>query len=104
MGAISEAIAKEARSRGVEITTGAEVIAVRVKGGRVSGVALKDGTEIEAGGGAGAANPKPLLLKKLRPRRPPSAFPPPVQRRPRAPGSLRIDAALPQLPAFSCPP
>jgi len=29
MGAISEAIAKEARTRGVEITTGAEVISVR---------------------------------------------------------------------------
>ncbi len=47
MGAISEAMAKEARARGVEISIGAEVIAVRVKGGRVSGVALRDGTEIE---------------------------------------------------------
>src|SRR5207245_4750762 len=67
MGAISEAIAKEARSRGVEITTGAEVIAVRVKGGRVSGVALKDGTEIEAGAVAGAGEPKLLYLKVFGP-------------------------------------
>src|SRR5438552_12812116 len=49
MGAVSEAIAKEARARGVEITTGAEVLAVRVKGGRVCSVVRKDGPEIEAG-------------------------------------------------------
>jgi phytoene dehydrogenase-like protein len=37
MGAISQAMEKEARARGVEITTGAEVAAVRVKAGRAQG-------------------------------------------------------------------
>jgi phytoene dehydrogenase-like protein len=104
MGAVSEAIAAEARSRGVEITTGAEVIAVRVKGGRVSGVALKDGTEIEASAVAGAVNPKLLYLKMLEPGVLDSEFRSRIERWRCASGSFRMNVALAELPDFACAP
>ncbi|TMG88532.1 MAG: NAD(P)/FAD-dependent oxidoreductase [Betaproteobacteria bacterium] len=104
MGAISEAMAKEARERGVEITTGAEVIAVRVKGGRVSGVALRDGTEIEAGAVAGAVNPKLLYLRMLEPGALDADFRSRIERWKCASGSFRMNVALAELPDFACAP
>jgi phytoene dehydrogenase-like protein len=104
MGAISEAVAKEARARGVEITTGADVIAVRVKGDRVSGVALRDGTEIEAGAVAGAINPKLLYLKLLEPGALDAEFRSRIERWRCASGSFRMNVALSELPDFKCAP
>ena len=104
MGAVSEAIAAEARARGVEISTGAEVIAVRVKGGRVSGVALKDGTEIEAGAVAGAVNPKLLYLRMLEPGALDADFRSRIERWKCASGSFRMNVALAELPDFACAP
>jgi len=104
MGAVSDAIAAEARARGVEISTGAEVIAVRVKGGRVSGVALRDGTEIEAGAVAGAVNPKLLYLKMLEPGALDADFRSRIERWHCASGSFRMNVALSELPDFACAP
>jgi phytoene dehydrogenase-like protein len=104
MGAVSEAIAAEARARGVEISTGADVIAVRVKGGRVSGVALRDGTEIEAGAVAGAVNPKLLYLRMLEPGALDADFRSRIERWKCASGSFRMNVALAELPDFTCAP
>ncbi len=104
MGAVSEAIAKEARSRGVEITTGAEVVAVRVKGGRAAGVALADGTELEARAVAGAVNPKLLYLKMLEPGALDAEFRSRIERWRCASGSFRMNVALSELPDFTCAP
>ena len=49
MGAVSEAIAASARSRGAEIRTNAPVDRVLVRGGRAYGVVLESGDEIHAG-------------------------------------------------------
>src|SRR5438552_19051155 len=46
MGAITQAMAKEAETRGVEISTGVDVASVRVRPGAVVGVALADGPEL----------------------------------------------------------
>src|SRR5687768_4759686 len=48
MGGISNAIAAAAREKGAEIRTNAEVTRILVKGRAVTGVALRDGTEILA--------------------------------------------------------
>jgi phytoene dehydrogenase-like protein len=48
MGAISEAIAQSARSQGAEIRVNARARRITVSGGRVSGVALQGGEEIQA--------------------------------------------------------
>lgn len=104
MGAVSEAIAKEARSRGVEITTGAEVIAVRVKGNRAAGVALADGTEIEAQSVAAGINPKLLYLKLLEPGVLDAEFRSRIERWRCASGTFRMNVALAELPDFTCAP
>lgn len=59
MGAITQAMAAAGRKRGVEIRTNAPVARIRARGGRVLGVALEDGTEIEA----------PLVLSNADPKR-----------------------------------
>ena len=48
MGAVSNAIADSARSRGVEIRTNARVEAILVENGRARGVAVEGGEEIGA--------------------------------------------------------
>lgn len=60
MGAITQAMRREAESRGVEIRTGAEVVAIRAKAGRARGVALADGTEIAARAVASNAHPQAM--------------------------------------------
>ncbi|HEY6241045.1 MAG TPA: NAD(P)/FAD-dependent oxidoreductase, partial [Burkholderiales bacterium] len=102
MGAISEAMAKEARARGVEITTGAEVAAVRVKGGRATGVALADGSEIETRAVAAGVNPKLLYLKMLDPGALDAEFRSRIERWKCASGTFRMNVALSQLPDFTC--
>jgi phytoene dehydrogenase-like protein len=104
MGAVSEAIAAEARSRGVEITTGAEVIAVRVKGGRAASVALADGTEIEADAVAAGVNPKLLYLKMVEKDALEPDFRSRIERWRCASGSFRMNVALSELPEFTCAP
>jgi phytoene dehydrogenase-like protein len=104
MGAVSDAIATEARARGVEITTDAEVIAIRVKAGRAASVALKDGTEIEAEAVAGAVNPKLLYLKMLEPGALDAEFRSRIERWRCASGSFRMNVALSELPNFTSAP
>jgi phytoene dehydrogenase-like protein len=104
MGAISEAIAKEARARGVEITTGAEVISVRVKGKRAAGAALSDGSEIEARAVAAGVNPKLLYLRLVEPQALDPEFRSRIERWRCASGTFRMNVALSELPDFTCQP
>ena len=63
MGAISEAIARSARSAGAEILTGAEVASIDVRNGSAVGVTLADGTELRAPIVASGAHPKTTVLE-----------------------------------------
>ena len=60
--ALADALATAARSLGADIRTGSEVVKIRSRGGRVTGVTLHDGTEIDAGLVVSAADPKRTLL------------------------------------------
>jgi phytoene dehydrogenase-like protein len=104
MGAISEAIALEAKARGVEITTGAEVAAVRVKAGRAYGIALADGTQIDAAAVAAGINPKLLYLRLVEREALEPEFRSRIERWKCASGSFRMNVALSELPDFSCSP
>ncbi len=104
MGAISEALAKEALARGVEISTRSEVGAVRVKGGRIAGVSLSVGTEIEARAVAAGVNPKLLYLRLLEPGALDAEFRSRIERWKCASGSFRMNVALAELPDFTCLP
>jgi phytoene dehydrogenase-like protein len=65
MGAITQAMAKEAVRLGVGIRTGAPVARVKVAGGRACGVVLADGDEIDAAVVAANVGPKLLYLRLL---------------------------------------
>ena len=108
MGAISEALATEARAHGVEITTEAAVARVLTRGhgvgSRASGVALADGSEIEARVVIGNLNPKLLYLDLVEPQALDADFRARMQRWKCGSGSFRMNVALAELPDFSCAP
>ena len=60
MGAVSEAMAQEARARGVAVFTDAPVVRVTTRGSAVTGIALADGTEFLAKRVVANVNPKLL--------------------------------------------
>ncbi|MGZ4130963.1 MAG: phytoene desaturase family protein [Actinomycetota bacterium] len=60
-GALASALANAARSFGVEIRTGVEVAAIRTRGGRVLGVTLADGSDLDATIVVSAIDPKQTL-------------------------------------------
>ena len=62
MGAITDAIAAAGCASGMQIATSAPVARILVRGGRATGVALEDGTEIQAGTVLSGADPKRTFL------------------------------------------
>jgi phytoene dehydrogenase-like protein len=104
MGAISEAIAAEARARGAGIRTSAAVERVLVRGGRAAGVVLADGTEIAAHRVVAGINPR-LLYERLFD--PADLDPELLARFGRyrcGSGTFRINVALAELPDFRAAP
>lgn len=104
MGAITQAMRKEAERRGVEITTGSEVAQVVADMRGVQGVQLADGRVIDARCVVSGVNPK-LLYTKLVPQH---ALDEKFLRRMRnykcASGTFRMNVALAELPDFTCLP
>ena len=104
MGAISEAIAAEARLRGVTIDCDAEVAKLLVRDGRASGVVLRDGREIAGRTVAANVNPKLLFLDLIEPGQVEPDFLDRMRAYRCASGTLRMNVALSALPDFACLP
>ena len=104
MGAITQAMAREAESLGVAITTSAEVARVRVRTGRVAGVVLASGAEIAARGVAANVGPKLLYLDLVERADLDEDFRARIERWRCGSGSLRINVALAELPNFAAAP
>jgi phytoene dehydrogenase-like protein len=60
-GALARALESAAKAQGVDVRTGAEVVAIRSIDGRLRGVTLADGTELDAKLVVSAADPKRTL-------------------------------------------
>jgi len=104
MGAISEAIATEARSRGVDIRCNAAVERIEVHGGRATGVVLADGSVLRARQVVAAVNPKLLYTQMFDPA---DLDPEMLERFGRyrcGSGTFRINLALAELPDFNAAP
>jgi phytoene dehydrogenase-like protein len=101
MGAITQAMAREAEARGVEIRTGAGVARILATGGRVTGVALDDGTEIAARCIVSNAHPRALLrlLDDV-----PGDWREPFTHYQSESATFRMNVALSELPDFSALP
>jgi phytoene dehydrogenase-like protein len=104
MGAITQAMRKEAERRGVEIITGCEVAQVCMDMRGVQGVQLSDGRVIEGRCVVSGVNPKLLYTKLV----PPHALEADFLQRMRhykcASGTFRMNVALSELPNFTCMP
>jgi phytoene dehydrogenase-like protein len=101
MGGVSAALAEAARTAGAEIRTGAGVERVTINArGRAVGVELTDGTTIRAKQVVSNAHPKTTYLDLVGRDRLPDDVVHDVERYRTRSGSVKVNVALSQLPAF----
>jgi phytoene dehydrogenase-like protein len=101
MGGVSAALAEAARTAGAEIRTGAGVERVTINAqGRAVGVELADGTTIRAKQVASSAHPKSTYLDLVGRDRLPDDVVHDVERFRTRSGSVKVNVALSELPAF----
>jgi len=104
MGAISDAIAAEARARGVQLRTKATVERINVRNGRAVGVTLSDGSELEAKRVIAGINPRLLYTRLFDPADLDSDLLARFKRYRCASGTFRMNVALSELPDFRAAP
>ena len=104
MGAITQAMRKEAERRGVEIITGCEVAQVCTDIRGVQGVQLSDGRVIEGRCVVSGINPKLLYTKLVLPHALDADFLQRIRNYKCASGTFRMNVALSELPDFSALP
>ncbi len=104
MGAISNAIASAARSYGAEIRTSSPVARIDTRSGRVSGVTLSDGTEINAPIVVATTHPRIAFLDLIaRDELPPDFVADIVGYQTRS-GTVKVNFAVDRLPTFTAHP
>ncbi len=104
MGAITQAMAAEARLRGVEISVGAGVVRIVIERGRAVGVELESGEVIRARQVVSNLNPKLLFGKLIDAASVPPEFTQRINAFKCGSGTFRMNVALSELPIFSCLP
>ncbi len=104
MGAITQAMAKEASARGVEISLNSPVAKLLVRDEAAYGVVLEDGSEILAKNVVSNLNPKLLFQKIVAPEFVPPSFMQRVDAYQCGSGTFRMNVALTELPRFTCHP
>jgi phytoene dehydrogenase-like protein len=104
MGGLTQALAKAASELGVEIRCNIEVTRILAKDGRASGVALADGSEVQASVVASNADAHVTFEKLMSPGQLPDDFAAAVRRIGYESATLKINVALSELPDFkACP-
>jgi phytoene dehydrogenase-like protein len=104
MGAITQAMAKEAAACGVEVRLSAPVAKVLASGGRARGVVLESGEEIPAQAVAANVGPKLLYLRLVDAQELDTDFRERMMRFKAGSGTLRMNVALAELPDFVARP
>jgi len=100
MGAVSEAIASSARSKGTEIRMNAPVDRVLIRDGRAYGVVLRNGDELHADIIASNLDPKATFLKLIEPAHLDAEFRSSIEHYRVEGTSLKMNLALDGLPDF----
>jgi phytoene dehydrogenase-like protein len=100
-GAISLAIAAAAREAGAEIRTGAGVARIKTNGQRATGVALQDGTELDASIVVSSVDPRATFLKLMDERELPAEFVEDLGHYKFRGSSGKVNLALDALPDFT---
>lgn len=104
MGAITQAMAKSAAARGVDIRLNAGVREVIVEHGRTVGVVTEAGERFDAAAVVSNLNPKLLFSKLVDPAAQPRAFREHMEQWRCGSGTFRMNVALSELPDFTCLP
>jgi len=104
MGAITQAMASEARRLGVTLEIDAPVKRIVVERGRATGIELEDGRVIEGNAIAANIGPKPLFLKLLADADLPAEFRARIERLRVGSATFRMNVALSELPKFTAAP
>ncbi len=104
MGAITQAMAREAESLGVEISTSSPVASVTIKNGRGTGVVLANGEEISARIISSNIHPQLLYQKLIAPQELEPDFLERIGRYHSHSATFRMNVALSELPDFTCLP
>ncbi|HEX6231085.1 MAG TPA: NAD(P)/FAD-dependent oxidoreductase [Actinomycetota bacterium] len=102
MGGVSSAMARSAKAAGAEIRTDAEVDRIAINAsGRAVGVALLDGTLVRAQRVVSSAHPVTTFLSLVGEERLPEDVIGDVRRYRTRSGSVKVNVALSELPAFA---
>ncbi|MBS0336238.1 MAG: NAD(P)/FAD-dependent oxidoreductase [Proteobacteria bacterium] len=104
MGAITQAMAAEAKRLGVKIDCDAAVASVNVRDGKAVGVTLRDGREVAGRTVISNLNPKLLYLDLIEAGALPEEFLARMRRWRCGSATFRMNVALSALPEFSCLP
>jgi phytoene dehydrogenase-like protein len=102
MGAITEAMSKSAREKGVEIQLSNSVKRVIIKNNKACGVLLDNGDRIEAKIIVSNLNPSLLYNQLIREGELPLDFSRRMKNYKNGSGTFRMNVALDKLPEFSC--
>ena len=104
MGAVSEAIARSARSFGAQIRTGTRVARLLVRGGEARGAVLDSGEEIRAPLVVTTLHPKTAFLEHVPRQELPEEFVSDIEHYKTRSGVVKINLALGELPNFTADP
>jgi phytoene dehydrogenase-like protein len=104
MGAITQAMAKSAASRGVDIRVNAGVREIIVENGKAVGAVTESGETFRAGAVASNLNPKLLYTNLIDAAALPAPFRERIGQWRCGSGTFRMNVALSELPDFSCLP
>ena len=104
MGGVTGALAAAARSLGAEIRTDAEVAGIRTRAGRVTGVTLAAGEDIDAATVVTTVHPQISFLRLLDPAVLPAGFIEDIRGWQTRSGTVKINLALGRLPVFASHP
>jgi phytoene dehydrogenase-like protein len=104
MGAVSDALRSSAEAFGAEVRTNAPVERILQRDGRVRGVALEGGEELEADLVVAATHPRRTFLEQLGREELPDDFVRDIERWNSRSGVVKINLALAELPDFAADP
>jgi phytoene dehydrogenase-like protein len=104
MGAVSDALKRSAEDFGAEVRTNAPVERILQKDGRVTGVVLEGGEELEADLVVAATHPKTTFLQQFGREELPDEFVGNIERWNSRSGVVKINLALSELPEFTADP
>ena len=104
MGAVSDALKSSAEEFGAEVRTNAPVERILQKDGRVTGVVLEGGEELEADLVVAATHPRITFLKQLGREELPEEFVGNIERWNSRSGVVKINLAISELPDFTADP